>query len=302
MQSWGLFQTRVCWTTSLPSQETRLGNRAQVTHPQFSPSGLAYHQYLANSSPVSRRVNSWIWRSSYQTVWAFTTTPSLLSDKDVKQPFKTKRRQVTNITEWVQCYSIYVAVLTSKYPDKIQDLMGYQALIIEACMEYGSEAWLGYDRRFRQMAAASPGTQWAKIDPTLWNMAFTGQAKAHRCKYCFSLTHQAEECDWAPTPSSAHPKQAANPSSPRGAQRPRTLQVCYSWNHSPDPNCTYPGCKYQHICLYCAKDPQAPNKDHKALHCNRRRRSTSAGSISQPSQASAVPSNPSPANYRYQPY
>ena len=84
-----------------------------------------------------------------------TTTPSFLSHKNEKQPFKTKRRQVTNITEWVQCYSIYVAVLTSKYPDKIQDLMGYQALIIEAC----SEAWLGYDCRFRQMAAASPNTQ-----------------------------------------------------------------------------------------------------------------------------------------------
>ena len=227
------------------------------------------------------------------------TTPSFLSDKDEKQPFKTKRRQVTNITEWVQCYSIYVAVLTSKYPDKIQDLMGYQALIIEACMEYGSEAWLGYDRRFRQMAAASPGTQWAKIDPTLWNMAFTGKAKRHRCKYCFSLTHQAEECDWAPTPSPTHPKQASNPSSPRGAQRPRTLQVCYSWNHSPDPNCAYLGCKYQHICLYCANDPQAPNKDHKALHCNRCRCSTSARPISQPSQALAAPS---PANYHYQPY
>ena len=122
-----------------------------------------------------------------------TSTPSFLSDKDEKQPFKTKRRQVTNITEWVQCYSIYVAVLTSKYTDKIQDLMGYQALIIEACMEYGSKAWLGYDRRFRQTAAASSSTQWAKIDPTLWNMAFTEQAKAHHCKYCFSLTHQSSE-------------------------------------------------------------------------------------------------------------
>lgn len=68
-----------------------------------------------------------------------TSTPSFSSDKDEKQPLKMKRRQVTNIMEWVQCYSIYVAVLTSKYSDRIQDLMGYQALIVEAYI-YG--VWL----------------------------------------------------------------------------------------------------------------------------------------------------------------
>ena len=39
-----------------------------------------------------------------------------------------------------------------------------------------------------------------KIDPTLWNMAFTGQAKSRRCKFCFSLTHPSEDYDWAPSP------------------------------------------------------------------------------------------------------
>ena len=114
---------------------------------------------------------------------------ALFPNEKEEKLVKSRRRQVSIITEWVQCYSIYVAVLAAKHPEKIQDLMGYQALIVEACAEYKNEAWLGYDRRFRQMASASPSTPWAKIDPTLWNMAFTGQAKAQRCKYCFSLTH-----------------------------------------------------------------------------------------------------------------
>jgi hypothetical protein len=37
-----------------------------------------------------------------------STTPS----KDDKQATKQTRRQVTNILEWIQCFSIYVAVLT----------------------------------------------------------------------------------------------------------------------------------------------------------------------------------------------
>ena len=193
------------------------------------------------------------------------------SENDDKQSPKTKRRQVTNILEWIQCYSIYMAVVVEKHPEKIQDLLGYQTLIVEARREYDSDTWLGYDRRFRQNAAVSPGTVWARIDPTLWNMAFTGQAKSRRCKYCFSLSHQSVECDWAPANPSTQPTNAPPPTNTRFNPRARADQVCYSWNHSPEPNCAFPGCKYQHVCLYCAKDLQATNKEHKAMYCNHRR-------------------------------
>lgn len=45
-----------------------------------------------------------------------------------------------NILEWIQCFGIYVAVLMQKHPNRIQDLLGYQTLIVEACMEYNCEA------------------------------------------------------------------------------------------------------------------------------------------------------------------
>ena len=188
-----------------------------------------------------------------------STTPN----KDDKQAAKQKRRQVTNILEWIQCFSIYVAVLTQKHPDRIQDLLGYQALIVEACMEYNSEAWLSYDRRFRQNAAATPGTVWAKIDPTLWNKAFTGQARAQRCQYCFSLTHKSDDCVWADTALSSQTPKPVAPMAPAKPQvTPRTSRICY---HSV---CPFPDCAYQHTYLYCAKDN---HKDHKAIFCKRRR-------------------------------
>ena len=76
----------------------------------------------------------------------------------------------------------------------------------------------------------------------------------------YGLTHPSEECDWAPASptSSAHssasmrvPKRTANP------------QVCISWNHSAELSCPYPNCRYQHICLYCARDPQVYKKTTK---------------------------------------
>ena len=81
---------------------------------------------------------------------------STSSEKDDKSN-KAKRR-VTNILEWVQCFALYTAVIAKKQPNRVQDLLGYQALIVDAHMEYGDQ---GYDRRFRQDAAAHPKAQWA---------------------------------------------------------------------------------------------------------------------------------------------
>ena len=149
----------------------------------------------------------------------------------------------------------------------IHALQGYQAQIVEACMEYADDKWLCYDRRFCQNAAASPGEKWAQIDPTLWSKAFTSKAWVERCKHCFSLTHTDDECDWAPSKpnSNKEPQQVKQPMPP---QRMRHLpaQICKSWNYSHDAICVFPNCTYQHICLYCAQDPNVP-KEHKIIHC-----------------------------------
>ena len=208
-------------------------------------------------------------------------------EKDGKRSIKSKRRQVTGILEWVQCFSIYTAVIADKKPEKVKDLLGYQTLLLEAYMEYEGDSWLGYDRRFRQSVAACPDADWAKIDTTLWNMAFTGQAKAKRCKFCFSLTHTSQECDWAPstTLQSTQPIPAPVPIPLKSGIKQKSVQVCYAWNHSQETNCMFPSCKYMHICLYCAKDPQVGDKHHKAIHCYKRRSASGqfrSGGNSQP--------------------
>ena len=144
-------------------------------------------------------------------------------------------------------------------------------------MEYAGDGWLGYDRRFRQQAAANPDTVWARIDPTLWNIAFAGQERASRCRFCFSLSHHAEDCDWAPSPTKSPPQEASSgklfstPFRSRGASGTGS-PVCYEWNFNPDPVCPHPGCKYRHICIYCSNDARVTDKEHKAVHCSRRRR------------------------------
>ena len=103
-----------------------------------------------------------------------------LIDDELKQ--KPKHYRVSSITEWLQGFTVYVAVLSSNQPARIPDLMGYQLLILEAYNKFRNDCWLGYDRWFRQWAAFLP---WAATEPTLWSLAFQGQARSSHCKHCF---------------------------------------------------------------------------------------------------------------------
>ena len=85
-----------------------------------------------------------------------------------------KRRGVTNILEWVRCFGLYISIIAGSAPERVPDLLSYQALIIDAYTEYQGEYWSGYDRQFRQRAVVTPATSWSTMDTTLWNLAFGG--------------------------------------------------------------------------------------------------------------------------------
>ena len=179
-----------------------------------------------------------------------------------------KKKGISSILEWVQCFSIYVSVIALKEPQRIPDLLGYMNLIIEAHQEYSGDAWQGYNRRFRQRAAVTTQTKWATIDPTLWNLAFTGHAHIGRCKHCFSLYHTHDCCDWAPQQVTSPLKPRPTPQLLRSPTQGR--RICLSWNNTPSPDCSFPGCKYEHICCICAKIPHATDVAHKAIYCRHR--------------------------------
>ena len=176
------------------------------------------------------------------------------------QPSKHKQRTVTTILKWIQCFSIYLAVIAKKQPQRIPDLLAYQTLIIESQLEYQGDAWMGYDRRFRQRAAANPHTSWSTIDTTLWNLAFAGKARAACCNHCFSLSHASNQCEWAPDiiPNDSNYRQPPNL---------KYQPICKAWNTDTRPGCSYANCAYKHICWYCSNDPRVLDKAHKGVFC-----------------------------------
>ena len=174
------------------------------------------------------------------------------------------RRTITNISEWLQAFAVYVSIIAKKQPYRVPDLMGYQILILEASNEYRNDYWSGYDRRFQQQAASQPHCKWSDMDSTLWNMAFTGQARTGRCGYCFSLFHPSKDCELATDRGGA--VEPGNLRSSRTVSRPHRL-ICRHWNEECTPNCSFPNCRYEHICSLCTFNPDASDIYHKAVYC-----------------------------------
>ena len=83
------------------------------------------------------------------------TTRSPANDDSVRAGCQ-RRRALSGTLEWIQCFATYMAICCQNQPHRIQDLLGYQTLIIEASLEYQGDGWLGYDRQFRQRASFSP--------------------------------------------------------------------------------------------------------------------------------------------------
>lgn len=85
---------------------------------------------------------------------------------------KTKLSEVDNIIDWIQCFGIYIAVLSRSAPDLVADLLGYQSLIISASQYRHAGRWVVYDRRFLLKAFAKNIKIWSAIEVTIWNMVF----------------------------------------------------------------------------------------------------------------------------------
>ena len=174
------------------------------------------------------------------------------SDEDHSKP---KNWEITNIVDWIQCFSLYIAVVCRSQPQRIADLLGYQNLIITSHQRFPDFNWATYDREFRQQAAARTIPHWSVLDNTLWNLA--RQSTTHssttqftRQPYKIQQTEKTYRSQLPPT-----------------ITQPRIAPICLDWNKNPTAGCSHLNCRYNHTCYRCIHTPGIPDKHHKAIYC-----------------------------------
>ena len=157
---------------------------------------------------------------------------------------------VTDILLWIECYSSLVAVLRTKYPTAIAELMA--KTIIKASKSFVGEDWVTYDTCYRRKAAAIKSLKWSEVDFNLFNETF---ADLLRCKYC-SSEHSSNECMYAP--ELPPPGRTTSPS-----VKGKTT-ACLLFSSKSGNKCHYRFCKFEHKCLRC-------NRAHPWSACYRSR-------------------------------
>ena len=109
-------------------------------------------------------------------------------------------------------------------PEQNPPVHGLSAHYMRASRNFEGAAWASYDAAYRRQAANTQSWDWATIEPTIYNEAFTGRARLlPRCRYCLSETHDARDCQHAP-PSGSAPRRSIH-GVRRGDQAPRSVRT-----------------------------------------------------------------------------
>lgn len=193
-----------------------------------------------------------------------------------------RRRPVTDILLWLECYAKMAAVLTTRFPEKAPEFWAYQATIIQAARDFKESAWVAYDRCYRREALARKSLDWSVIEPNMYQRAFTGQARVvPRCEFCLSTHHTSPMCAFNPDTlvqgffvSPSIPTAGSLPAQGLGQPTHWTTQplpkpppppsgeICNNFNSR---RCTYRRCRHAHVCRECHQPhpvmvcPQNPN-------------------------------------------
>ena len=160
---------------------------------------------------------------------------------------KQKPKEVTTIMESIQCFGVFMAIVSLKEAHRIPDLISYQNLIAQTSINSQEGRWILYDRRFRLKASATATPEWSSIDITVWRMAFPDRLPA-----VINLSTRNPQ----PYKPSVQLFSGGTPLAP-------SPQVCLEWNEDPNPECSQPSGKFNHVCYWCVQT----NILHKAIFC-----------------------------------
>ena len=72
------------------------------------------------------------------------------TDDDQTTNTKHKQQDITEIMDWIQYFSTYIAVGSRAKPERVADLIAYLNLIINSQRRFQDFNWALYDHQFRQ--------------------------------------------------------------------------------------------------------------------------------------------------------
>ena len=183
-----------------------------------------------------------------------------------------RKRPVTDIVTWMECFSVMAAIITAKAPERAPHLFAYQRLIVRASQSFEGPAWVSYDAQFWHKASLTRSWEWGTPDSPLYNECFTGRAKPKlHCRLCLSDGHVDRACPLAtpnqvglsPGPAGGDYPYSTAPQGRRpdttGAGK-RVVELCGKFNKFSGNACNFNDCRFAHICSRCMVAPHPASR------------------------------------------
>ena len=158
-----------------------------------------------------------------------------VAEEDHSKSSRPKLKDISSILDWIQAFSIYVAVLSKDQPHRVPSLLTYQRLPIHSHTNFKQFNWASYDCQFRQKASTYPELDWSTMDGTLWNLCYTEGPSSQ-------TFYRSQSSSYSSTP------------------------ICLEWNDNP-AGCSRHNCCYAHICYRCVNLSSSVYRCHKAVSC-----------------------------------
>lgn len=58
------------------------------------------------------------------------------------------RKLIPDLATWIQCFALYMAVITEKEPDRFKSPLAYMTTIAKASLKYSWPSWVVYDLNY----------------------------------------------------------------------------------------------------------------------------------------------------------
>ena len=182
-----------------------------------------------------------------QLVGASLLSPSQGLQWGMGSDSRPAKKQITSIGEWTDAMLIFLALYTSRHPDKFMSMLKYTSIVREAAARFGIKGALDYDRRVRIKMAMDPRRRWDTIDGESYFFLLIPQALnarqnfggGHKQNFGHSNAQNNSQ-------SQSHIGQA--PFRKNNTYNKFPPGVCWQFNKG---NCNRQDCRYGHKCASC---------------------------------------------------
>ena len=166
--------------------------------------------------PISRSLARKIARCEFVD-FSKLLTSHLVAKGNAHKGGKASANRIASLDTWLQAWSLFASVLSTRKPALAPELFSYQAFISRSSSKFQSYAWLQYDAQFRLKMASTRSSAWGTPDTELlasWLSSDATRRKA-TCFNCGNPDHLFLDC----------PLKASSYQGPR-------CPVCNSFRHS----------------------------------------------------------------------